>query len=83
MNGMVFSAIFSLPSVIENPQQFLLLRTEILWKTVVGCPWCLSHRKSKKKVKDQQGLIYILISFSGYVFLFCDARSQRNCIETP
>ena len=33
--------IFSLPQVIENCRQFLLLRTDILQKTVVGCP-CLS-----------------------------------------
>ena len=30
--------IFSLPQVIENSRQYLLLRTDILQKTVVGCP---------------------------------------------
>ena len=31
--------IFSLPQAIENSRQFLLLRTDILQKTVLGCPW--------------------------------------------
>ena len=31
--------IVSRPRVIENSRQFLLLRTDILQKTVVGCPW--------------------------------------------
>ena len=30
--------IFSRPQVIENSRQYLLLRTDILQKTVVGCP---------------------------------------------
>ena len=30
--------IFSRPQVIENCKQYLLLRTDILQKTVVGCP---------------------------------------------
>ena len=29
--------MFSLPQVIENFRQYLLLRTDILQKTVVGC----------------------------------------------
>ena len=35
--------IFSLPQVIENCRQFLLLRTDIVQKTVVGCT-CLSSK---------------------------------------
>ena len=31
--------IFSRPQVIENCRQYLLLRTDVLQKTVVGCPW--------------------------------------------
>ena len=31
--------IFSRPQVIENSRQYLLLPTDILQKTVVGCPW--------------------------------------------
>ena len=34
--------IFSLPQAIENLWQFLLLRTDILQKTVAGCPWQLT-----------------------------------------
>ena len=30
--------IFSRPQIIENSRQYLLLRTDILQKTVVGCP---------------------------------------------
>ena len=30
--------IFSHPQVIENSRQYLLLRKDILPKTVVGCP---------------------------------------------
>ena len=32
--------IFSRPPVIENSRQYFVLRTDILQKTVVGCPWC-------------------------------------------
>ena len=32
--------ILSLPQGIENCRQFVLLRTDILQKTVVGCPCC-------------------------------------------
>ena len=31
--------ILSPPQVIENSRQFVLLRTDILQKSVVGCPW--------------------------------------------
>ena len=31
--------ILSLPQVIENSRQFVLLRTDISQKIVVGCPW--------------------------------------------
>ena len=30
--------IFSRPQIIENSRQYLLLRTDILQKIVVGCP---------------------------------------------
>ena len=30
--------IFSPPEAIENSRQFLFLRTDIFYKTVVGCP---------------------------------------------
>ena len=33
-----YREIFSRPQVIENARQYLLLRTDILQKTVVGCP---------------------------------------------
>ena len=37
--------IISSPQVIENSGQYLLLRTDILQKTVVGCPWFkFSHK---------------------------------------
>ena len=32
--------ILSFPQGIENCRQFVLLRTDILQETVVGCPWC-------------------------------------------
>ena len=41
MNGTViykFLELFSLPQAIENSRQFMLLRTDISQKTVVGCP---------------------------------------------
>ena len=34
--------IFSGPKVIENSRRYLRLRTDILQKTVVGCPWIIS-----------------------------------------
>ena len=30
--------IFSPPEAIENSRQFLFLRTDVFYKTVVGCP---------------------------------------------
>ena len=39
MDGTGRPEILSLPQGIENSRQFLLLRTDILQKTVVGCPW--------------------------------------------
>ena len=38
MNGTVSLEIFSRHQVIENSRKYLLLRTDILQKTVVGCP---------------------------------------------
>ena len=35
--------IFSRPQVMENSRQYLLLRTDILQKTVVGCPCSLAR----------------------------------------
>ena len=50
--------ILSRPQVMENSRQHLLLRTDILQKTVVGCPWvmlmswievkCKSHEACKR-----------------------------------
>ena len=37
--------MFSLPQAIENSRPFLLLRTDILQKTIDGCPWCPQHRR--------------------------------------
>ena len=34
-----YREIFSRRQVIENSRQYLVLRTDILQKTVVGCPW--------------------------------------------
>ena len=36
--------LFSLLQLTENSRQYLLLRTDILQKTVVGCPWSLHWR---------------------------------------
>ena len=43
------SQIFSRPQVIENSRQYLLLRKDILQKTVVGCP-CILGRKEEEIV---------------------------------
>ena len=42
MNGTVIYQFFSLPQVIENSRQYLLLRTDILQKSVLGCPWYMA-----------------------------------------
>ena len=34
--------MFSLPQAIENSREFLILRTDILQKTVVGCSWWMT-----------------------------------------
>ena len=57
--------IFSRPHVIENSRQYLLLRTDILQKTVVGCPCTLavftlerdysSETESIFKVRQNEG----------------------------
>ena len=44
MNGTGHLEILSHPQGIENSRQFLLLRTDILQKAVVGCP-CPLHEK--------------------------------------
>ena len=41
-NGNGHLAIFSLSQAIENFREFLLLRTDILQKTVVGCSWWMT-----------------------------------------
>ena len=38
MNGTVIEKFFGRPQVIENARQYLLLPTDILQKTVFGCP---------------------------------------------
>ena len=38
MGGNGYLGIFSRPQAIENSRQYLLFRTDILQKTVVGCP---------------------------------------------
>ena len=35
--------IFDRPQVIENSKQYLLLRTDILQRKVVRCPWSFQH----------------------------------------
>ena len=42
MNGNGHLEIFSLSQAIENFREFLLLRTDILQKTVVGCSWWMT-----------------------------------------
>ena len=42
--------IFSRPQVIENSRQYLLLRTDILQKTVVGWPW-LVYKKHHSEIE--------------------------------
>ena len=37
-----YLVIFSLPQAIENSREFLLLRTDILQETVVGCSWWMT-----------------------------------------
>ena len=37
--------IFSRPQVIENSREYFLLRTDILHKTVVGCPYSVPHKR--------------------------------------
>ena len=39
--------IFSRPQAEENFRQNLLLRTDILQKTVVGCPWTILRQSAK------------------------------------
>ena len=59
--------IFSLPQAIENSRQFVLLRTDILQKTVVGCP-C---RFLRVKMIDSYRSSFSRSSFYGsYVFVF-------------
>ena len=50
MNGTVRSCRNSRPREMENPRQYLLLRTDILQKTVVGCP--CSERVEQKRHRN-------------------------------
>ena len=49
--------IFSLPQAIENSRQFLLLRTDFLQKTVVGCPWLICAPLIKWSVDLRHGCL--------------------------
>ena len=42
MNGVVVKKFLGRPQEIEHSRQYLLFRTDILEKTVVGCPRDLS-----------------------------------------
>ena len=57
--------IFICPQVIVNSRQYLLVRTGILQKTVVGCPW-LKHQQvlSKNNIKN------LYFPFTGRFFTF-------------
>ena len=46
MEPLIHLEIFSIAQAIENSKQFLLLRTDILQKTVVGCPCFLNDKQS-------------------------------------
>ena len=56
MNGTGHLEILSHPQGIENSRQFLLLRTDILQKAVVGCP-CPLHEKIRLLFNCQGTLI--------------------------
>ena len=51
MNGTVHLEIFSLPQAIENSREYFLLRTDIIQKTVVGCPWFTLRFRTVKGVR--------------------------------
>ena len=44
--------ILSRPQAKENSRQCLLLRTDIIQKTVAGCPWVLACRASENKISN-------------------------------
>ena len=46
--------MFSCPQLIEKSRQYLLLRTDILQKTVVGCPGNSSVKKQKRSLDQLQ-----------------------------
>ena len=67
MNGTVHLEIFSLPQAIENSREYLLLRTDIIQKTVVGCPWFTLRFRTVKGVR------------TSFVFRFCyDPKIRKN-----
>ena len=66
MNETVDLEIFSLPQAIENSRQFLLLRTDILQKTVIGCPL------HKSKVKARRWLGAAIQWFTGQLRGRCE-----------
>ena len=52
--------IFSRPQIIENSRQYLLLRTDILQKIVVECPWknqCVKYISFLKPRLDEKSSI--------------------------
>lgn len=59
-----YTDIFCLSYVVENSRQYVLLQTDILKKTVTGCPWRdMSERKNitsleKDKKKKSVGITY-------------------------
>ena len=53
------------PQVIQNSRQYLLLRTDVVQKTVVGCPLWLSIVQSLKNISTVYPFHYFL-----YYFIF-------------
>ena len=57
----------SLPKLIENSKQYLLLRTDILQKTMVGFPWIfLLKRYLTPRAESPEGELITLTSISNF-----------------
>ena len=71
-----YTDIFCLCYVVENSRQYVLLQTDILKKTVTGCPWRdMSERKNITSLEKDKKKISV-----GITYQKCPGLPSQQCI---
>ena len=71
LGGKMWKILKISPQVIQNSRQYLLLRTDVVQKTVVGCPWWLAIVESLKNIWTVYPFHYFLYFFFTNTWLSC------------